>query len=181
MNISAEVTKDGKTVGTVKFTEVLSAEMKTLTYTKSSAEEDSSVWNIGAGKYLNYYNGSADKLIIPEGVEEVNSKTLGEWYKGDKTKVKIIVYPSTMKKIMPWTMNGFTNLMAVYIPDGCTEIGERAFSDCTSLRYVRLSEKFTAIPKYCFAGTQALTMLYLPAAVKSVADRAFYGLSLIHI
>ena len=72
-------------------------------------------------------------------------------------------------------MNGFTNLMAVYIPDGCTEIGERAFSDCTSLRYVRLSEKFTAIPKYCFAGTQALTMLYLPAAVKSVADRAFYG------
>ena len=175
VNISAEVTKDEKTVGTVKFTEVLSAEMKTLTYTKSSAGEDSSVWNIGAGKYLNYYNGSADKLIIPEGVEEVNSKTLGEWYKGDKTKVKIIVYPSTMKKIMPWTMNGFTNLMAVYIPDGCTEIGERAFSGCTSLRYVRLSEKFTAIPKYCFAGTQALTMLYLPAAVKSVADRAFYG------
>ncbi len=175
VNINAEVTKEGKAVGMVKFTEVLSAEIKTLTYTKSSAEEDSSVWNIGGGKYLNYYEGTADKLIIPEGVEEVNSKTLGEWYKGDKTQVKIIIYPSTMKKIMPWIMNGFTNLMAVYIPDGCTEIGERAFSDCTSLRYVRLSEKFTAIPKNCFAGTQALTMLYLPASIKSVADRAFYG------
>lgn len=75
------------------------------------------------GKYLNYYNGSADKLIVPEGVEEINWNNRSTWYKGDKTKVKIIIFPSTMKKVLAETLQGFTNLIAVYIPDGCTDLG----------------------------------------------------------
>ena len=178
VNINAEVTKNSKAVGTVSFSQKITAEVKTLTYTRSSAEEASSVWNIGSGKYLNYYNGSADKLIVPEGVEEINWNNRSTWYKGDKTKVKIIIFPSTMKKVLAETLQGFTNLIAVYIPDGCTDLGASAFSGCTSLRYVRLSENFTAIPKSCFANTPALTQMYIPAGIKSIADRAFNGSAL---
>lgn len=178
VNINAEVTKNSKAVGTVSFAQKITAGVKTLTYTRSSAEEASSVWNIGSGKYLNYYNGSADKLIVPEGVEEINWNNRSTWYKGDKTKVKIIIFPSTMKKVLAETLQGFTNLIAVYIPDGCTDLGASAFSGCTSLRYVRLSENFTAIPKSCFANTPALTQMYIPAGIKSIADRAFNGSAL---
>ena len=173
--IDASVSKSGKEIGKVELTLLIKADEKKLSYTKSTEQEDSTVWDIGSGKYLNYYRGDADKLVIPEGVEEINSKTLGEWYTGDKTKVKIIIYPSTMKKIMPYTMQGFTNLTAVYIPDGCTEIGENAFDGCTSLRYVRLPEGVSKIPDKCFRNTPALTQLYFPSTLAEVGDYAFNG------
>ena len=98
VNINAEVTKNSKAVGTVSFAQKITAGVKTLTYTRSSAEEASSVWNIGSGKYLNYYNGSADKLIVPEGVEEINWNNRSTWYKGDKTKVKMVIFPINHEK-----------------------------------------------------------------------------------
>ena len=42
----------------------------------------------------------------------------------------------------------------VIIPEGCTEIGNRAFADCPNLIYVRLPDSVTSISEDAFTGTK---------------------------
>ncbi|MBO7231357.1 MAG: leucine-rich repeat domain-containing protein, partial [Bacteroidaceae bacterium] len=54
------------------------------------------------------------------------------------------------------------------IPEGTTEIGNRAFFDCTSLKSITIPDSVTSIGKEAFSGCSSLTSIVIPDSVTSI-------------
>lgn len=59
--------------------------------------------------------------------------------------------PSSLKKIEDYAFSG-TMSQAVVIPQGCTSIGQYAFSDCPYLMYVKIPSSVKSYPSTTFSG-----------------------------
>lgn len=64
---------------------------------------------------------------------------------------------------------------SVEIPEGVTEIGDRAFKGCTALTGVVVPEGVQSIGKGAFDRCEALTHISIPASAVSLGDDVFYG------
>ena len=64
-------------------------------------------------------------------------------------------------------------ITSVVIPDSVTEIGEGAFSDCTSLESVEIPSSVTEIGVHAFSGCTSLSSVVIPDGVKKIGDYAF--------
>ncbi len=56
-----------------------------------------------------------------------------------------------MKKVEAEAFAGLS-FRAVVIPEGCTEIGEKAFKGCASLVYIRIPSTVKDLPDSAFEG-----------------------------
>ena len=61
------------------------------------------------------------------------------------------------------------------LPSTLTTIGDRAFYECTGLKFINLTEELTSIPDYCFYNCTSLSVLELPTNITSIGSYAFYG------
>lgn len=61
----------------------------------------------------------------------------------------------------------------VVIPDGVTEIGRRAFYECSKLTSVSIPDSVTSIGYSAFAECTSLTSVTIPKSVKSIEEDAF--------
>ena len=61
----------------------------------------------------------------------------------------------------------------VIIPDGVTEIGDRAFEGCSSLSSIVIPEGVTGIGDCAFRGCSNLSSVEIPEGVTSIGDHAF--------
>ncbi|MBR5131736.1 MAG: leucine-rich repeat domain-containing protein [Alistipes sp.] len=68
-------------------------------------------------------------------------------------------------------------LTSIVVPDGVTEIGERAFWGCSNLTSITIPESVTQIGEYTFYGCSSLTSITIPNSVTSIGRYAFYGCS----
>lgn len=59
------------------------------------------------------------------------------------------------------------------IPEGETEIGERAFEDCTGLTSIVIPDSVTKIEERAFYGCKGLTSIVIPDSVTSIDYAAF--------
>ena len=59
------------------------------------------------------------------------------------------------------------------IPDGVTEIGEKAFLDCTSLESVTIPDSVTKIGDCAFSYCTSLASVNIPSSVTEIGDYAF--------
>lgn len=62
-----------------------------------------------------------------------------------------------------------------YIPDGVVAIFDSAFSDVTSLEYIKIPEGVCTIGKFAFQGCSNLKEIILPKSVIQIGDHAFCG------
>ena len=60
------------------------------------------------------------------------------------------------------------------IPAGVTSISSSAFSSCSSLESVVISDSVTSIGEYAFSSCSSLTSVVIPDSVKSIDSYAFY-------
>lgn len=90
-------------------------------------------------------------------------------YLGSETEISI---PDGIKSIASEAFSGEDVEKAV-VPDGVTELGERAFADCVSLTSLSLPDSLVTIGKSAFENCSALAEIRLPAGVKRIGDRAF--------
>ena len=126
-------------------------------YTTQSIEEDSSGdynYSVTDGKAIIIgYSGNDSVLIIPE--------TLGG-------------VPVT--EIGASAFNGIDEITEVMIPNSVVEIKREAFSNCTGIEKVTLSNRLTYIGTAAFYGCEHLTSIEIPASLDSTtAEYDFTG------
>jgi hypothetical protein len=68
-------------------------------------------------------------------------------------------------------------LISIDIPDGITEISNKAFYYCQSLTTIDIPDDVTAIGECAFYGCTSLTTIDIPDDVNSIGNSAFYNCS----
>lgn len=112
--------------------------------------------------------GTADQLteiIIPA---TYNGKAVTKILDGGFSRnymIKKVVVPATVTEIGNSAFSACTSLEEISLPHVKT-IGEFAFNACTSLRKVELSDDLEFIRSYGFANTMLLTEIVIPKSVK---------------
>ncbi len=139
-------------------------------------------WDEKAGSYKVYfpglglsYNENSDGTVTVSGIGSCTDTDLfisaivpdGQ-YKGKKV--------TAIKK---GAFKGNTSITSVVIPDSVTSMGENnantnlgAFSDCTSLKEVKLGSGLTTIEPYTFTNT-AITSITIPGNITTIGYKAF--------
>ena len=67
------------------------------------------------------------------------------------------------------------SLMRVTVAEGCTEIPDNAFFECSSVREIVLPEGIRTVGRRAFYGCERLAAVTLPDSVTSVGDDAYHG------
>ncbi len=66
-----------------------------------------------------------------------------------------------------------TSLTSITLSNSITSIGEYAFSSCTGLRSITLPDSVKSIGEYAFSGCSGLTSVMIPDSVTSIGREAF--------
>ena len=121
------------------------------------------------------YSGSATNIVIPDvhnGQEVVGFYSA---YFKNKTTLKSINLPKSIRNIMNDTFNGCTSLTTVVLQAGLREIGERVFLGCSKLTNVSIPEGVTTLGWSAFSECTSLTSIVIPSTMRSMVRSAFNG------
>ena len=187
--------------------------VKTI-YAKEQGKDVVCVWGIGLNLLPFTYTKDAtsvtitglrpgvtwEHLIVPETIEDLPVTQIASRAFKDKTNLKSIELPNSLKDIGSAAfynctgltsitiLNGVTSidydafynctgLTSVTIPDSVTSIGNEAFYKCTGLTEVTIGNSVTNIARYAFNSCTSLTNITIPNNVTSIGDNAFSGCS----
>ena len=101
---------------------------------------------------------SLTEIIFEEGIDTIPSCIAydGSTVESEKSKIKRIVFPSTVQKIGIHAFEGCSYLESITLPKSLTEIGNYAFAQCTALTRVDIPSNVTSINMYAFSECSAL-------------------------
>ena len=83
--------------------------------------------------------------------------------------------PDSVTEIGNSAFSGCTSLKELTIPDSVTEMGNYAFYNCTSLSKVKLSNGLTEIGSFAFSDCKRLAEMTIPDSVTEIGRSAFKG------
>ena len=164
-----------------------------------------SVVSIGDGAFSRC--SSLSNIVIPKRVICLNGNPFSDWegmleclsptfiYEDDvlfnKDKSKIIsfrnqeiesyIIPNSVVNIGDGAFSRCSSLTNIVIPNSVTDIGNSAFSNCSSLSNIVIPDSVTAIGNFAFWGCSSLSNIVIPDSVTAIGDYAFYYCSLSNI
>ena len=107
--------------------------------------------------FLNARNNCPSRLVIPEGVEEIERNAF--YY---CREIEEIILPNSLKKIGRGAFWNCDKLTSIRIPDGVTEIESFTFASCDSLKTLTLSKNTRLIGDAAFKWTESLNIIIPP-------------------
>ena len=111
-----------------------------------------------------FYNVYSDKIMIPEGVTEIEENALtGAEFKNVTISIARIPKASFYQ----------SRIQSVTFTDNVKIIGEKAFSDCTQLTNIFWSKNIETIENEAFRGCNSLVSVKLPDSLISIGEYAF--------
>ena len=145
---------------------------------------------------------SLTKIKIPSSVVDMNGYTFLGWdgdlhneskafiyehqvlFNKDKTtliayrsKEKNYIIPNSVTNIGNAAFSGCSSLTKINIPNSVTNIGNEAFECCSSLTKINIPNSLTNIGKRAFLLCRSLTKINIPNSVTNIGDEAFSGCS----
>jgi hypothetical protein len=101
------------------------------------------------------------------------------WITGYKGKATAVNIPAKIKNLPVIVIDhdsfGYEDITSVVIPNGVTEIGMAAFSNCEKLTSVTIPNSVSAIWDNAFQSCIKLTSITIPASVTTIGRTAFSG------
>ena len=110
-------------------------------------------------------------------MEQVNLEVLPTDAFYEKTSLKSVKLPKTLKIIGNYVFSGCSNLRRITIPNSVTTIGSSAFGRCYNLTSVTIPDGVTSIGNSTFSGCSSLTSITIPNSVTTIGDYAFHECS----
>ena len=124
-------------------------------------------------EYISNDGGSRsniEKIIFPSNY--VKSKLLkGESFGG--LTPKNVSIPSSVTEIGDGAFSGCSSLTSIEIPSSVTKIGDEAFRECRSLTSIEIGSGVTEIGSKAFYNCSHLTSIEIPSSVTKIGDEAF--------
>ncbi len=116
---------------------------------------------------LSKYEGSEEIVTVPAGVTAI-----GAYVFSHNTNIKRIILPDCLQKIGDDAF-AYSSLEAAAIPEGVTELGIRAFLECSCLESAYLPDTVHQIPAWMFKGCRSLRAVHFPAGLEWIGQEAF--------
>ena len=134
-----------------------------------------SVTNIGNNAFSKCE--SLTKINIPSSVVNMNGNPFWLWHGDLHNESKAFIYE---RKVLfnkdKTTLIAYTSNDTNYIiPNGVTNIGDRAFWECKSLTNIKIPNSVTNIGDGAFGVCESLTCINIPNSVTNIGDSAFTG------
>ena len=133
-----------------------------------------SVFDDGTVTITNY-NGSAEKVDIPEMIDGKSVTEIGWSAFKDCESLKNVTIPDSVTSIGDSAFAWCKNLTIIIIPNSVTEIGYTAFEDCISLISIMIPDSVTSIGGSAFRGCTSLKSIAIPNSVTDIGGGAFSG------
>ena len=88
-------------------------------------------------------------------------------------EVTDLVIPNSITEIGNYAFSDCSSLTSVNIPNSVTTIGEYAFSNCSSLTSINMPNSVTTIGYAAFVGCSSMTHIDIPNSVTTIGEYAF--------
>ena len=167
----AEISQNNKTVKTgIKV--IVNPDIAKYEFTEDEVSKPED-FNISPdGKTLWWYSGTAKKIVIPAGIEYMDTG----WNGADEPeKAVALILPDSLKELPGMLCYGMRRLEVVYMGDLIRDIPNSTFNKCFFLKHVRLSDNIENIAGYSFNCTPSLAQLHIPFKVEKIEAYAFCG------
>ena len=144
-----------------------------------------SVTSIGMGAFRGC--DSLESITLPfagetlTGTSNTHFEYIFGYMFGDAHNYQIGLIPASLKKIVitkaigKRAFSGCTGLTSITISDSVTSVGEYAFKDCKGLTSIAIPNSVTSIGDGAFSGCTGLTSIAIPSSVTSIGGGAFSG------
>lgn len=107
-------------------------------------------------------------LIIPQPANDLTVTEIGRRCMADNEIIESVVIPQGVTQISEKAFESCPNLVCVDLPDTLEVLGEAAFSSCRKLRDIEFPDSLIVIENAVFYCCDALESLRIPASLKTV-------------
>ena len=123
-------------------------------------------------RVIYYTNGSTTEPTIPTDINVFGANIVSNTYNAEK-ECWVIKFDGDVTQIGEYAFSDCTSLTSVTIPDSVTLIGFGAFRDCTSLTSVTIPDSVTKIGYSAFEGCTSLTDVTIGNGVTEIGINVF--------
>ena len=120
-------------------------------------------------------SAASGELVIPEYIDGYRVRSINFQAFIDCSNLTAITIPEGVTEIVDGAFANCTSLTSISIPESVTRIGEGVFRNCESLTSIHIPDEVAEIGSAAFVNCKALTTVTMGQGVRSIEAYAFHN------